>query len=55
MDEVARSKKNALDFTRNSTDTEKHRKIPYTKIGGVHFYDYLEIQKLLENGKVNRE
>jgi hypothetical protein len=28
--------------------------IPYTKIGGVHFYDYNDIQKLLEGGKSNR-
>lgn len=28
--------------------------IPYTKIGGVHFYDYGDIQKLLETGKTNR-
>lgn len=27
--------------------------IPYTKIGGVHFYDYDDIQKLLESGKTN--
>lgn len=27
--------------------------IPYTKIGGVHFYDYDDIQKLLESGKMN--
>ncbi|HSU51965.1 MAG TPA: helix-turn-helix domain-containing protein [Segetibacter sp.] len=27
--------------------------IPYTKVGGVHFYDYEDIQKLLENGKTN--
>ncbi len=26
--------------------------IPYTKIGGVHFYDYEDIQKLLEAGKI---
>jgi hypothetical protein len=29
--------------------------IPYTKIGGVHFYDYEEIQHLLESGKTNRQ
>ena len=29
--------------------------IPYTKIGGVHFYDYEDIQRLLEGGKVNRK
>lgn len=28
--------------------------IPYTKIGGVHFYDYGDIQQLLEAGKVNQ-
>ncbi len=27
--------------------------IPYTKIGGVHFYDYDDIQNLLQSGKVN--
>jgi hypothetical protein len=27
--------------------------IPYTKIGGVHFYDYDDIQRLLESGKMN--
>jgi hypothetical protein len=27
--------------------------IPYTKIGGVHFYDYEDIQRLLELGKMN--
>jgi len=27
--------------------------IPYTKIGGVHFYDYEDIQSLLESGKIN--
>ena len=27
--------------------------IPYTKVGGVHFYDYEDIQKLLESGKTN--
>ena len=27
--------------------------IPYTKIGGVHFYDYDDIQRLLEVGKMN--
>lgn len=27
--------------------------IPYTKIGGVHFYDYEDIQRLLESGKMN--
>ncbi len=28
--------------------------IPYTKIGGIHFYDYEDIQKILEEGKVKR-
>jgi hypothetical protein len=28
--------------------------IPYTKIGGVHFYDYDEIQHLLESEKNNK-
>ena len=27
--------------------------IPYTKVGGVHFYDQEDIQKLLEGGKLN--
>ncbi|MEJ7681801.1 MAG: helix-turn-helix domain-containing protein [Segetibacter sp.] len=27
--------------------------IPYTKIGGLHFYDYEDIQHLLESGKIN--
>jgi hypothetical protein len=27
--------------------------IPYTKIGGVHFYDYDDIQRVLESGKMN--
>ena len=27
--------------------------LPYTKIGGVHFYDQDDIQKLLERGKLN--
>ncbi len=27
--------------------------IPYTKIGGVHFFDYEDIQRLLESGKTN--
>ncbi len=29
--------------------------IPYTKIAGVHFYDYEEIQHLLEAGKTNKQ
>jgi len=29
--------------------------IPYTKIGGVHFYDYEDIQSLLESGKINNK
>ena len=28
--------------------------IPYTKVGGVHYYDYEEIQHLLEDGKSNK-
>ena len=28
--------------------------IPYTKIGGVHFYDYEDIQQVLQAGKVNK-
>ncbi len=27
--------------------------ISYSKIGGVHFFDYEEIQQILEKGKVN--
>ena len=27
--------------------------IPYTKMGGVHFYDHDDIQKVLESAKVN--
>ena len=27
--------------------------ISYTKMGGVHFYDHEDIQKVLESGKVN--
>ena len=27
--------------------------IPYTKIGGVHFYDYQDIEKVLQTGKIN--
>ena len=27
--------------------------IPYTRMGGVHFYDHDDIQKILESGKVN--
>ena len=26
--------------------------IPYTKIGGVHFYDYQDIEKVLQSGKI---
>ncbi|MEJ7678715.1 MAG: helix-turn-helix domain-containing protein [Segetibacter sp.] len=29
--------------------------MPYTKIGGVHFYDYVEIQNILESGKLNNK
>jgi hypothetical protein len=29
--------------------------IPYTKMGGVHFYDYEDIQKVLEAGKVKNK
>ena len=28
--------------------------IPYTKIGGVHFFDYEDIQQVLQEGKNNR-
>ena len=27
--------------------------LPYTKMGGVHFYDYQDIQNILESGKIN--
>ena len=27
--------------------------IPYTKMGGVHFFDYDDIQRVLESGKMN--
>lgn len=27
--------------------------IPYTKVGGVHFYDYQDIEKVLLSGKIN--
>src|SRR4051794_36956232 len=27
--------------------------LPYTRMGGVHFYDQDEIQKVLESGKMN--
>lgn len=27
--------------------------ISYSKIGGVHFYDYEDIQKIMEAGKIN--
>lgn len=27
--------------------------IPYTKMGGVHFYDYEDIQRILQAGKIN--
>ena len=27
--------------------------IPYTKMGGVHFYDYEDIHQILQSGKVN--
>ena len=27
--------------------------IPYSKIGGIHFFDYEEIQKILEKGKIH--
>ena len=28
--------------------------IPYTKVGGIHFYDYEDIHTVLQQGKVNR-
>lgn len=27
--------------------------LPYSKMGGIHFFDYEEIQKILEKGKVH--
>lgn len=29
--------------------------IPYTKVGGVHFYDYEDIQTVLQNGKIKNK
>ena len=29
--------------------------IPYTKVGGVHFYYYEDIQEVLQQGKVHRK
>ncbi|WP_018616331.1 helix-turn-helix domain-containing protein [Segetibacter koreensis] len=29
--------------------------IPYSKIGGVHFYEYQDIQHLLETGKISNK
>jgi hypothetical protein len=29
--------------------------IPYSKIGGVHFYEYQDIQHLLESGKISNK
>jgi hypothetical protein len=28
--------------------------IPYSKVGGVHFFDYEDIQRILEDGKNSR-
>ena len=28
--------------------------MPYTKVGGVHFYDYEDIQAVLQAGKINK-
>jgi len=28
--------------------------IPYSKIGGIHFFEYEEIQKILEEGKTHK-
>jgi hypothetical protein len=27
--------------------------IPYTKVGGIHFFDYEDIQEVLQSGKIN--
>ena len=27
--------------------------LPYSKMGGIHFFDYEEIQKILEEGKIH--
>ncbi len=27
--------------------------IPYTKVGGVHFYEFNDIENVLESGKIN--
>ncbi len=44
-------------YLKISPGTLQHLKttgvIPYTKIGGVHFYDSEDIQKILQRGKVN--
>ncbi len=44
-------------YLKISPGTLQHLKatgvIPYTKIGGVHFYDSEDIQKILQKGKVN--
>ena len=29
--------------------------IPYTKVGGVHFYDYEDIQAVLQAGRINHK
>lgn len=29
--------------------------IPYSKMGGVHFYDYEDIQRVLQAGKINNK
>ena len=28
--------------------------IPYSKIGGIHFFDYEEIKRILEEGKIRK-
>ena len=29
--------------------------LPYTKMGGVHFFDYQDIEKILQSGKTNQK
>ena len=48
--EVRRMLKISPDTLQNLKNS---RVIPYTKIGGVHFYDYEDILRLLQSDKVN--
>jgi hypothetical protein len=29
--------------------------LPYTKMGGVHFFDYQDIENILQSGKINQK